>query len=220
MCTHVSLSSGLIPIVSTYVLVLTAIRQLLILYSYFTPKLYSHLDPPSLQLHRQASLCTSFVLPAELWREVAGWLPRPDWRTLLRVPHPLRKFCFELFFQEIYLHLDVYQPEQIQDLQLKNLEAWQLQRTTEILRRVTADFWFASRVRTLRISMRCGAIPNGMEPLEVIQFERSKPSAFVQIILDLLTLLFNSKVCYGLASHLCENWRRLKYMDRISFLTH
>lgn len=157
------------------VLILEAIRQLLILYSYFTPKLYSHPDSPTIARHAQAPLRTKFQLPAELWREVAGWLSRPDWQTLLRVPHPLRQCGFELFFRDIYLHLDVYQSEQLEDHpQLKHLEIWQLQRTTEILRRITADSLFASRIRTLRISMRCGPIPDGVEHSEVLQFERCK----------------------------------------------
>jgi hypothetical protein len=112
--------------------------------------------------------------PAEIWREVASWLSRPDWKTLLRVPHPLRKFASDLFFKDIFLQFDVYsyRPGDIQlNRRLEELQTWHSQRTLEIMTRILRDCRFASRVRSLRVHM-CDHRPNG--PIDVINFELSK----------------------------------------------
>jgi hypothetical protein len=95
-------------------------------------------------------------LPAEMWREVATWLSRPDWRTLLHVPHPLRRFALDLFFQDIFLQFDVYDyhPGDVgPKFGVKELEAWHLKRSLDIMTRILRDGYFANRVRTLKVLM-------------------------------------------------------------------
>jgi hypothetical protein len=97
-----------------------------------------------------------FQLPAEIWCEVASWLSRPDWRTLLYVPHPLRRFAFNLFFRDIFLQFDVYgyHPGDVgPDSGLGDLEAWHSKRTLDIITRILRDRAFANRVRTLKVLM-------------------------------------------------------------------
>ena len=115
-----------------------------------------------------------FQLPAEIWREVATWLSRPDWKTLLLVPHPLRKFASDLFFQDIFLQLDVYVYHR-GDTQLnpglEELEAWHSKRALDIMTRILRDWRFASRVRSLRVHM-CDHRSSGS--IEIINFELSE----------------------------------------------
>jgi hypothetical protein len=116
-----------------------------------------------------------FQLPAEIWGEVANWLSRPDWKTLLRVPHPIRKFASDLFFRNIFLQFDVYNYRPVDNLLNKHfgeLEAWHSQRALEIMTRLMRDWRFAKRVRSLRIHM-CDRRQSG--PIDIINFELSEP---------------------------------------------
>src|ERR1700683_5192738 len=115
-----------------------------------------------------------FQLPAEIWREVASWLSRPDLRTLLLVPHPLRKFASDLFFRDIFLQFDVYAYHR-GDIQLypglEELEAWHSKRSLDIMTRILRDSRFASRVRSLRVHM-CDHRQTGS--VDIINFELSE----------------------------------------------
>jgi hypothetical protein len=115
-------------------------------------------------------------LPAEIWREVASWLSRPDWKTLLLVPHPLRKFASDLFFRDIFLQFDVYRDVYRRgdfaqnNPSLEELEAWHAKRALDIMTRIMRDWRFASRVRSLRVHM-CDHRPSGS--IDIMNFELS-----------------------------------------------
>jgi hypothetical protein len=95
-------------------------------------------------------------LPAEMWCEIATCLSRPDWRTLLHVPHPLRRFALDFFFRDIFLQFDVYgyHPGDVgPKFGVKELEAWHSKRSLGIMTRILRDRSFANRVRTLKVLM-------------------------------------------------------------------
>jgi len=143
-------------------------------------------------------------LPAEIWREVANWLTRPDWRMLLRVPHPLRKFASDLFFRDIFLQFDVYSSCS-DDVQLsrrqEELQAWHSQRTLGIMTRILRDWRFAGRVRSLRVHM-CDHRLGG--PIDVINFELNCFAEVLWKLSGLKTLyLYGSPIfLYNLVSRL------------------
>jgi hypothetical protein len=118
-------------------------------------------------------------LPAEIWGEIASWLSRPNWKTLLYVPHPIRKFASDLFFKDIFLQFDVY-GDRAGDKQfvqhMEELEAWHSQRALEIMTRSLRDWRFARRVRSLRVRM-CDHRPSG--PIDIINFELSQSIALL-----------------------------------------
>jgi hypothetical protein len=150
----------------------------------FTPK------SPQMKICSAASHCNGYRvrLPAEIWREIANWLTRPDLKSLLHVPHPLRKFASDLVFRDIFLQFDVYSSCS-GDVQLnrrqEELQAWHSQRTLGIMTRILRDWRFAGRVRSLRVHM-CDHRSGG--PIDVINFELSEsaaPSLAFQILLCL-----------------------------------
>jgi hypothetical protein len=113
---------------------------------------------PSADDHRMITDSGDFrvQLPAEIWSEVANWLPRSDWRTLLYIPHALRKFAVDLFFRDILLQFDVYgyHPGDARlNSDLEELEAWHSKRSLDIMTRILRDRGFANRVRTLNVRM-------------------------------------------------------------------
>lgn len=98
------------------------------------------------------------------------WLSRPDWKTLLLVPHhPLRQFAYQLYFQDIFLHFDVYRRDPIKDdLYLEDLERWHSRRSLWMMAQMLKDTQFANCVRTLKIRM-CDLTLGG--PTGVLGFE-------------------------------------------------
>ena len=148
-------------------------------------------NSPQAEVYSIASRCNGYQvrLPAEIWREVTGWLTRPDWKTLLRVPHhPLRKFASDLFFRDIFLQFDVYSscPGDVQLSRGQDeLQAWHSQRTLGIMTRILRDGRFASRVRSLRVHM-CDHRLGG--PIDVINFELSESTVSSLVFQILLCL--------------------------------
>jgi hypothetical protein len=151
----------------------------------FTP-----LNSPQAEVYFIPSRCNGYQvrLPAEIWREVTGWLSRPDWKTLLHVPHPLRKFASDLFFKDIFLQFDVDSscPGDVQLSRAQDeLQAWHSQRTLGIMTRILRDGRFASRVRSLRVHM-CDHRLGG--PIDVIDFELSESTVSL-LVFQILSCL-------------------------------
>lgn len=162
----------------------TEMRQLSIMYFYFKYSIpCARIFAPSEPLNTPASLQVTYSLPAELWYEVATWLSRPDLKTLLWVPHPLRRFACDLFFQDISLQLDVYDNVMLENNpDLIELEDWHSRRSLEIITRMIISPTFARRVRTLKIRMFCPIIGENVDPTKIITFERRKYNSFITTI--------------------------------------
>ncbi|KAH7908391.1 hypothetical protein BJ138DRAFT_1012902 [Hygrophoropsis aurantiaca] len=94
---------------------------------------------------------------AEVWREIALFLPRKDLKSLLLVPHALSRIASQLLFCEIDLHFTSACPESNASRSIdwllvdKELEAWHYQRSADILTRILVDATFASHIRSLRV---------------------------------------------------------------------
>ena len=123
-------------------------------------KIYSH---PSEGIPSQPTALSKIEnhicpIPVEIWREIAAYLPRSDIRALLFVPH-LRHIVLELYFQDIDLHLGVFQPEYDQryrttfkcDTVQSTLHTWHLQRSLDLMARMMRDSVFASYVKNIKI---------------------------------------------------------------------
>ncbi|KAG1851457.1 hypothetical protein DFJ58DRAFT_792485 [Suillus subalutaceus] len=97
---------------------------------------------------------------AEVWREVALYLPKRDLKSLLSVPHTLSRIASQLIFREIDLHFTASpEPSRADDRYRgvhggrdgEELDAWHYQRSADILTRILVDPVFASQVRSLSI---------------------------------------------------------------------
>ncbi|KAJ3776583.1 hypothetical protein FB446DRAFT_285085 [Lentinula raphanica] len=98
---------------------------------------------------------------AEIWREIATFLPRRDLKTLLFVPNSLSRIACQLLFRRLDLHFSGFSeiPEEEVDswrspllsANIRDQNNRHAQRTADILTRVITDSSFASVVRTLRI---------------------------------------------------------------------
>ncbi|KAG1808003.1 uncharacterized protein BJ212DRAFT_1449154 [Suillus subaureus] len=88
---------------------------------------------------------------AEVWREVALYLPKRDLKSLLSIPHVLSRIASQLIFREIDLHFTASPepPEPMTDA--GELDAWHYQRSADILTRILVDPVFASQVRSLSV---------------------------------------------------------------------
>jgi hypothetical protein len=97
---------------------------------------------------------------AEVWREIALYLPKRDLKSLLSVPHALSRIASQLIFREIDLHFTASpEPLRLDDRYKgvhggrdeQELNAWHYQRSADILTRILVDPVFASQVRSLSV---------------------------------------------------------------------
>ncbi|KAG1873228.1 hypothetical protein F4604DRAFT_1881016 [Suillus subluteus] len=97
---------------------------------------------------------------AEVWREIALYLPKRDLKSLLSVPHALSRIASQLIFREIDLHFTASpEPSRADDRYRgvhgsrdeQELDAWHYQRSADIFTRILVDPVFASQVRSLSI---------------------------------------------------------------------
>jgi hypothetical protein len=98
----------------------------------------------------------------EIWREVARFLPRRDLKVLLFVPHTLSRVASQLLFCQLDLYFTVSPPtgdrhhgrsvkKETESALRRDDDAWQAQRTADILSRIIVDPTFASVVKSLRL---------------------------------------------------------------------
>ncbi|KAH0833814.1 hypothetical protein J3R83DRAFT_10974 [Lanmaoa asiatica] len=97
---------------------------------------------------------------AEVWREIALFLPKRDLKSLLLVPNALSRIASQLLFREIDLHLTAAMEPGGAESRLRpihgesvdqDIDAWHYQRSADILTRILVDPHFASQVRSLSI---------------------------------------------------------------------
>jgi hypothetical protein len=116
--------------------------------------LHLRLAPPEERLLPQPRHGIRFS--AEIWREVALFLPRRDLKVLLFVPHMLSRVACQLLFRNIDLHFGPDEDEEAGatkpwSAHSKEDDNWQAQRTADILTRMIVDPSFACLPRTLRM---------------------------------------------------------------------
>ncbi|KAG8220747.1 hypothetical protein J3R82DRAFT_2161 [Butyriboletus roseoflavus] len=97
---------------------------------------------------------------AEVWREIALFLPKRDLKSLLFVPNALSRIASQLLFREINIHLTAavepggadsrFRPTQGESVD-QDIDAWHYQRSADILTRILVDPHFAGQVRSLSI---------------------------------------------------------------------
>src|SRR4051812_37925779 len=92
---------------------------------------------------------------AEIWREIASFLPRQDLRALLFVRHSISRVASQLLFRQLDLHFANIETEEHSWLHseycAREEDHRHAQRSADILTRIIVDTGFASAVRTLRI---------------------------------------------------------------------
>ncbi|KAF8428027.1 hypothetical protein L210DRAFT_3652430 [Boletus edulis BED1] len=98
---------------------------------------------------------------AEVWREIALFLPKRDLKSLLLVPNALSRIASQFLFREIDLHLTAavepgateghYRPLQQGEVRCQDVDVWHYQRSADILTRILVDPHFAGQVRCLKV---------------------------------------------------------------------